>query len=288
MYAEDIQQLVLGLLAQTEFANAASQAFAAVETIQEDLDGLLQQQDQRELLNIKIGTTLLLAILGKAQMGKLPQSFQKEDWVDIADSVAAYALRMDGKDYSAFVFTLYANYIDAYTAALAGRISPATRKAILALSEELRSRTDDLNEGLIDEPAYIERCLWTSLEAIIKLLSALLASTSGSTECERLATAVAQLAFEYARLRLYTEEQALLDELLAHQAELDEELEAKIDAFRADLAMQSKQFLSLVDNAFSSDIRKRLMGSVTLANSTGVEEEKVLDSVEKIDEFFLM
>lgn len=30
------------------------------------------------------------------------------------------------------------------------------------------------------------------------------------------------------------------------------------------------------------------MGSVTLANSTGVEEEKVLDSVEKNDEFFLM
>ena len=124
MYAEDIQQLVLGLLAQTEFANAASQAFDAVETIQEDLDGLLQQKDQRGLLSIKVGTTLLLAILGKVQMGKLPQSFRKEDWVDIADSVAAYALRMDGKDYSAFVFTLYADYIDACTAALAGRISP--------------------------------------------------------------------------------------------------------------------------------------------------------------------
>ena len=109
MYAEDIQQLVLGLLAQTEFANAASQAFDAVETIQEDLDGLLQQKDQRGLLSIKVGTTLLLAILGKVQMGKLPQSFRKEDWVDIADSVAAYALRMDGKDYSAFVFTLYAD-----------------------------------------------------------------------------------------------------------------------------------------------------------------------------------
>lgn len=288
MYAEDIQQLVLGLLAQTEFANAASQAFDAVETIQEDLDGLLQQKDQRGLLSIKVGTTLLLAILGKVEMGKLPQSFRKEDWVDIADSVAAYALRMDGKDYSAFVFTLYADYIDACTAALAGRISPATRKAILALSEELRSRTDDLNEGLIDEPAYIERCLWTSLEAIIKLLSALLASTFGSKEYERLATAVAQLAFEYARLRLYTEEQALLDELLVHQTELDEELEAKTEALRAEFAVQSRQFLSLVDNAFSSDIRKRLMGSVTLANSTGVEEEKVLDSVEKIDEFFLM
>jgi hypothetical protein len=289
MYAEDIQQLVLGLLAQTEFGNAASQAFAAVETIQENLDRLLQQQqDQRGLQNIKIGTTLLLAILGKAQMGKLPQSFQKDDWADIADSVAAYALRMDGKDYSAFVFTLYANYIDACIAALTGQISPATSEAIHALSEELRSKTDDLSEGLIDEPDYIERCLWTSLEAIVKLLSALLASTYGSAECERITTAVAQLAFEYARLRLYTEEQALLEELLAHQAELDEELKAKTDAFRANLATQSKQFLSLVDNAFSSDIRERLMGSVALAHSAGVEDEKVLHSVEKIDEFFLM
>lgn len=288
MYAEDIQQLVLGLLAQTEFGNAASQAFAAVETIQEDLDGLLQQQDQRGLLNIKVGTTLLLAILGKAQAGKLPSLYQREDWVDIADSVAAYALRMDGQDYSAFVFTLYANYIEVCAAALTGRISPATQEAVLALSEELRSRTDDLSEGLIDEPVYIERCLWTSLEAIVKLLSALLASTFGSKEYKRLATAVAQLAFEYARLRLYTEEQALLDELLAHQAEVDEELETKIDALRAELAVQSEQFLSLVDNAFSSDIRERLMGSVTLAHLSGVEDEKVLDSVEKIDEFFLM
>lgn len=288
MYAEDIQQLVLGLLARTEFGNDASQAFAAVKTIQEDLDGLLQQQDQRGLLNIKVGTTLLLAVLGKAQAGKLPSLYQREDWVDIADSVAAYALRMDGQDYSAFVFTLYANYIEACAAALTGRISPATQEAVLALSEELRSRTDDLSEGLIDEPVYIERCLWTSLEAIVKLLSALLASTFGSKEYERLATAVAQLAFEYARLRLYTEEQALLDELLAHQAEVDEELETKIDALRAELAVQSEQFLSLVDNAFSSDIRERLMGSVTLAHLSGVEDEKVLDSVEKIDEFFLM
>lgn len=288
MYAEDIQQLVLGLLAQTEFGNVASQAFAAVKTIQEDLDGLLQQQEEKELLGIKVGTVLLLAILEKAKAGKLPQFYKGEDWADIADSVAAYALRMNGVDYSAFVFTLYANYIDSCAAALAGRISPATCEAIFALSEELRSKTSDLSEGLIDEPDYIECCLWTSLEAIVKLLSALLASFYGSEEFERLATAVAQLSIEYARFRLYAEEQALLDELLTHQNELNDELGAKIKAFRTELAAQSKQFLSLVDIAFSPDIRERLMGSVALAHSVGVEDEKILDSVEKIDGYFLM
>lgn len=288
MYAEDIQQLVLGLLAQTEFGNVASQAFAAVKTIQEDLDGLLQQQEEKELLGIKVGTVLLLAILEKAKAGKLPQFYKGEDWADIADSVAAYALRMNGVDYSAFVFTLYANYIDSCAAALAGRISPVTREAIFTLSEELRSKTSDLSEGLIDEPDYIECCLWTSLEAIVKLLSALLASFCGSEEFERLATAVAQLSIEYARFRLYAEEQALLDELLTHQNELNDELGAKIKAFRTELAAQSKQFLSLVDTAFSPDIRERLVGSVALTHSVGVEDEKILDSVEKIDGYFLM
>lgn len=139
----------------------------------------------------------------------------------------------------------------------------------------------------IGEVDYIEENLWTSLEALLKLLSSQMACQVNEPGFSQLAEAIAQLAFEYGRFRLRKREQTLLDDLLAHQDGLDAELEEELEEYRASLAVESERFLDLVANAFASDIHERLMASVALARTAGVPEGELLSSPEKIDEFFL-
>lgn len=282
-----LRSLTLDLLSRTNCGSSVTFVADALQAIQDNLDGLDRQRNQKGNLCIKAGTVLMLAILKKAQDGVLPQEYGREDWADVAQAVSSYAVCMDEQRYSAFVFSLAADYIDACAAALGAQIPPSTKDAVSALTEDLRTRTVAMGEGRIGEVDYIEENLWTSLEALLKLLSSQMACQVNEPGFSQLAEAIAQLAFEYGRFRLRKREQTLLDDLLAHQDGLDAELEEELEEYHASLAVESERFLDLVANAFASDIHERLMASVALARTAGVPEGELLSSPEKIDEFFL-
>ena len=122
-------------------------------------------------------------------------------------------------EYSVFIFTLYADYIDASADWLTGR--SADEAAVTAMHESgacikelaasIRYNTEQLQAGALSEVDYIEGCMWISLETMIKLLACSLTPKIGP-EFDYLTQAVAQLAFEYGRLVLLTREQKLLPE----------------------------------------------------------------------------
>ena len=159
---------------------------------------------------------------------------------------------------------------------------------IRTLALDLQNKTEAFRNDEIGEIAYIEDCMWISLEAMIKLLSAWLGTImKGLPEYYELLHAVTMFAFEYGRLKLWSKEQELLEEYIEKQYILDEELQAKLDAFNAELAEEADMFNILVDRAFDSDFKEALMGSVILAKAAGVEEDEILSSVDEIDEFFM-
>lgn len=164
--------------------------------------------------------------------------------------------------------------------------SEKTVASLRGLAAALREETEALRKGDISEITYIDRCLWISLEAMIKLLASLMGVAAGET-AEQLAQAVASLAFEYGRYLLFRKEQNLLAEYLAQQRTLDRELQDKYDAFIKDLLADAESFMNLVDHAFAPDFEDLLMNSAKLAKGAGVGEQDVLDSVEKVDAFFL-
>ena len=102
----------------------------------------------------------------------------------------------------------------------------------------------------------------------------------------QLAQAVASIAFEYGRY-LLQREQHLLSEYLVQQHTLDLELQDKYDAFIKDLLADAESFMNLVDHAFAPDFEALLMNSAKLAKCAGGNELEILDSVEKVDAFFL-
>ena len=214
------------------------------------------------------------------------QQNSAEDWKDLAHAVSQYAVLLEGAQYSVFVFQLYEKYIRASAASMQGAASDKIVEAIAKLADELHEKESLFQNGDLLEAAYIEDCLWISLEAMIKLIASTASLFCGHQTAE-FADALASCAFEYGRLMLYRKEQMLIDGFIQSQYCLDAELEKQYAAYLSELETQSKQFYALIDHAFAPDFRTAFLHSILLANAAGVKKAEILSSVEDIDSFFL-
>lgn len=191
----------------------------------------------------------------------------------------------DGRQYSVFVFKMYADYIDTSAGWLKEKASDESVEAIKELAESIRYNTEQLEADALSEPDYIEGCMWISLEAMIKLLASSLTPKIGP-EFAYLTQAVAQLSFEYGRLVLLTREQKLLKSYIENQHELDDKLKADYEDYLEDLNKYSEKFRGLIEKAFTPGIHDSLIESANLAKAAGVKEG-LLTSIEEVDDFFL-
>lgn len=293
MIKEDIQNITkditIDYLKKNPVAIQIEAGIKSYEKVQETLINLAQAEDEEALMKVRIGTALTWEVLNLVAKGKNPKDFSRDDWMQIASKAADNSINIDGQEYSKKVFLTYADYIDV-SATIVEKMSGETISKekiaqIKKLSKEIHDKTDKLDKGAISEVNYIEECLWISLEAMIKLLS----STAGKYVCPEVRTLVdgiSQYAFEYGRLALYKQEQALIDEILAYQGQHDEELKEKYDSYILELKEKTESFMILINNAFDSDFSTQLKGSVALAKTAGVNEDEILDSIDKIDDFF--
>lgn len=283
---EIAQEIAIDELRNSPAGIKISQAMETVAAVQRNLCALAESEDSTQLNLLKIGTVFQIFLVDKLASGADPKKMKPEEWGGIASKVSQYAVLEEGQSYSDFVFSLYADYIDLSAKGLSRFISEETLASIKGISSAIRSKTELLRGEAISESAYVDDCLWLSLEAMVKLLSSSLTMLIGA-EYSQLAQAVSQLAFEYGRHVLYAKEQAILTAYIENQYVLDEQLRKQYDAFQAELSEQAERFNQLIDRAFSSNIRESLMQSAELARAAGVREEEILTSVEDIDAFFL-
>lgn len=283
---EIAQEIAIDELRNSPAGEKITQAMETVAAVQLNLRALAESEDSTQLNLLKIGTVFQIFLVDKLASGADPKKMKPEEWGGIASKVSQYAVLEEGQSYSDFVFSLYADYIDLSAKGLSKFISEETLASIKGISSAIRSKTELLRGEAISESAYVDDCLWLSLEAMVKLLSSSLTMLIGA-EYSQLAQAVSQLAFEYGRHVLYAKEQAILTAYIENQYVLDEQLRKQYDAFQAELSEQAERFNQLIDQAFSSNIRESLMQSAELARAAGVREEEILTSVEDIDAFFL-
>ena len=266
----------------------------AITFVQENLEAAAESDDDTKRKLIKVATVFQIFLVQKLAEGKKLKDLTNEDWKIIAEKVSQYAIMSDGQQYSVFIFTLYADYIEASADWFSGRpADEAAAKAmdkaganIKGLSASIRFNTEQFQTGKISEVDYIEGCLWISLEAMIKLLACLLTPKIGP-EFACLTQAVAQLAFEYGRLVLLNREQKLLESYIENQYKLDEKLQAEYEEYLAEVNLYSEKFQGLIAAAFTPGVRDSLMQSAELARAAGVKEEELLTSIEDVDDFFM-
>ena len=286
----DIKDLTIELLKDTSVEAELEKTFALYEKAQRTVLSLCNIDEEKDLTITKIGTILSLNLFGMLLGEKKPGDLTEDDWKKIADEVIEKAVLMDGQSYSIYIFDLYAEYIECSANVLGKRLPGKKRQgqidAITDLSKELKEKKKQLEKGQITEVAYTEDCLWISLDAMVKCMATYIGCFTGE-ELSNFIQGTAALAFEYGRLVLYQKELALLDEYVQNQYVLDEQLQMKLDAYLKELKEESERFNNIINNAFDTDIRSALSGSVELARSAGVEEKEILKSINDIDDFFL-
>lgn len=312
-----IQELGIDIFLNSSVADTIRRTLDTIALVQENLFALANNEDNRQLDLLKIGTVFQLFLIDTLASGKKTRDLTGKDWENIATKVSEYAVLEDRQSYSEFVFTLYADYIDLSVSALQALRIPHNEvtqeestntefdtsdeenkrdywdtrlEQIKSIADEIRSCSSLMQGEDKQEVEYIEKCLWLSLEAMIKLLSYWFTSKLGAiagVEYAQLAQAAVDLAFEYGRYVLYAKEQAILEAYIQNQYVLDDELRIQYEAFLVELEENAARFRNLIDDAFSPDIQNALMQSAALARAAGVKEEEILSSTEDIDSFFL-
>lgn len=302
MLEEYVADYAIDYLVSSPVGEKLQKAMAAFERVQENLYALMDKKGEDRLTLMKCGTILTFSILKKLVSGAKIKDFSADDWKEIAESVSQNAILMDDQKYSESVFLLYAQYIDCSAGNIEGKASDKLVSSIRALAQELRDKTDALENAQISEIAYTEDCLWICLDAMIKLLSSSIKivrlpdKKPDGTELEKvgepslseeLSVAITSFGFEYGRYMLYKKEQDIITSYIENQYRLDEELEQKYAAFTAELQEYSDNFRSLIDNAFAPDFRDAFLKSIAFAKAAGVSDNEILSSIEDINDFFM-
>ena len=284
---ELIRELPIEQLLGSFAAERVERILDTVSTVQRGLFALAESGDSEQFTLLKIGTVFQIFLVDVLASGKKAEELTAEDWQNIADKVAKYAVLEDGQSYSEFVFGLYADYIDLSEKVLKVRgVSEERAAAVKEIADQIRNNTCLLQQGEITEVRYVEENLWLSLEAMIKCLSLYVTPLIGP-EYTQLLQSVTQLGFEYGRYMLYAREQAILQEYLDNQRILDERLQAEYEAYLDEVNKNAARFQGLIDAAFDPGLRESLAESIALAKAYGVKEEELLKSEEEIDAFFM-
>ena len=284
---ELIRELPIEQLLGSSAAKRVERILDTVSTVQRGLIALAESGDSEQFTLLKIGTVFQIFLVDVLASGKKAEELTADDWQNIADKVAKYAVLEDGQTYSEFVFGLYADYIDLSEKVLkVWGVSEERAAAVKEIADQIRNNTCLLQQGEITEVRYVEENLWLSLEAMIKCLSLYVTPLIGP-EYTQLLQSVTQLGFEYGRYMLYAREQAILQEYLDNQRILDERLQAEYEAYLDEVNKNAARFQGLIDAAFAPGLRESLAESIALAKAYGVKEEELLKSEEEIDAFFM-
>ena len=286
MIEDIIKDVTFEYIQNSELGEKLQPAFQSLQKAQEAAYAYVNDDSSDELKKIRIGTMLTFSILRKCISGKSISQFDSKDWNEIAASVVEYAVIQGDERYSIRIFSMYADYVDASANLLESQgVNLDKCDAIRALSEKVRFLTDEFVQQNISEVDYTEQCLWILLEAMIKLLSAYTNIFIADDKAEFIENA-AMFAFEYGRYTLYKQEQEMLQLYLEHQCLLDNELEQKLADYKIALKRKQDEFNKLIEDAYSPDIMNRLKASVDVAKNVGVDENEILDTVDKVDDFF--
>ncbi len=282
----DEDKKILEQIVNSDIVGEIRKTINAIQRAQMAIAKLVNSDDQDSALKLRIGTVLTSAILSKIIAGKKPKDFTEEDWKEIANTVVDEAVLIDEQTYTENVFLFYADYIDASASLFEANLSEEKVQAIHKLANDLRNQTEALTSETIAEAQYVERCLWISLEAMIKVISATIA-LKAVPEVAKLIDGASSYALQYGRLVLYRKEQWIINEYLANQKQIDNELGARHEAYTQELEKQARLFQHLIDTAFAEDFAKSLQGSIELARKAGVVENELLHNLDEADEFFM-
>lgn len=204
------------------------------------------------------------------------KDFTSDDWKEIAGDSAKGTAKGGVRGASIYVLTNY-------TATPA-----AVASAIVTASFGVAEQAHLYRQGKLDEISFIENSEMVCLDASVSALSSFAGQVLipipvlGAV----IGNAVGTLLYQISKDSLSAKEQEIIEEYLKDINNLNTELEAKYKEYIDGLAASMRIFMDILDRAFAPDIRIAFAGSIEMARQMGVPADEILDSKEKITQYF--
>ena len=226
---------------------------------------------------IEGGMGFYSAISKKRREGKKISEFDADDWKEIGGETAMKTLKGGSRGVTIYALTNY-------TATPA-----AVASSMVTASFGIAEQAYLFRKGEISELEFYENseilCVETAISAISSFAGQVLIPIPvvGAV----IGNAVGTTLYSLAKENLSQKEIDLIQTYLKNINQHEFELQAKYQEYIEHLNAQLEKFLDIMDRAFAPDIRIAFEGSIELARLTGVPYEEILDTPEKIDEYFL-
>ena len=107
-----IQDIAIDTLMRLPVAEDLRQAMDTIATAQERILAFAGSDDGTKFKLVKMATVFQIFLVDTLASGKKMSELTKEDWESIALKVSQFAVMGSEEQYSEFVFTMYADYID--------------------------------------------------------------------------------------------------------------------------------------------------------------------------------
>ena len=242
-------------------------------------------QDKADM-GIKSATIFLIGLWSKLKQGESVSELTRDDWNSVMKAAAENAALMDPQEYSIMVFDLYKRSIAFAIEPMRVNASESVVNRLEEIVSLMEGYYESLEEGDISEVKFIEENLWLSLEAVFLVMTDRMNHMLIPEKRRELAEALSAFMFQRIRYSHYEEELAVINECLEYQAELDQRLTERINAYIDALNDELDEFDELVNVAFNTtDFQAAFRGSVQLSELVGADG--VLHTKQDIDDFFL-
>ena len=223
------------------------------------------------------GTSLVLSIVKKKKEGKCLKDFSDDDWKDVFKDAGIGTVKGGVRGASIYVLTNYTS-------------TPASAaNSIVTASFGVAEQAHLYRKGELDEVQFISNaemlCLDASVSALssfigqavipIPVIGALIGNTVGTT------------LYKVAKDGLSDREQKIIKSYLDDIETLRSTLDKEHQDLVAKIQREYELFMQILEKLYSVDYMKALEGSCEMAKLCGVPSEEILDSKEKIADFFL-
>lgn len=205
------------------------------------------------------------------------QEFTAQDWQRLGLDTAGAAAR--GGVRGGVVYAL---------SNLAGTSAPMAN-AFVTAAFGVAAQAYHLNKGRITADEFIQNAEVLCVDVAVSTLSSVLGQTLipipvvGAVIGNVAGTYLYQIGKNY----LSRQEQQLIAAYREEQRLLDRKLTQQYRKFLGELQREFSRFQTLMDLAFDRDCNLALSGSVALARTAGVSEQRILKDKQDIDRYFL-
>ena len=225
---------------------------------------------------IEGGSTFVLLIIKKKKEKKLLKNFTSTDWEEIVKESGISTIKGGVRGISLYVLTNYAKTPSAIVNALTTSAFGVADQVYL------------YKNGKISKDEFLINSELLYIDASVSAMSSIIGQTIIPIPIigTIIGNVVGMKLYEIAKEYFNEEEQKIIKKYYDEIQLLEKDLKNEYNIFIEKIKQEVDLYMQIVEKLYSPDIHAVFEGTIEMAKFYGVPENEILDSQEKIDNYF--